>query len=629
MSKRKTQSEIEPEEILLDGESAPRLETPVSKIGFFVVFACAVLILTVLFGRVFWLQIRRGDYYAERSAKNSVRLYHSRAPRGAIYDRNGEILATNRADFGLIVIPADLPEDEALLEWTGRIAQILQKDRAEIESFIKNLNKNSIEPVPFDLPLSREILVELEANLPGLPALFVNKETRRQYEDGSYFSQILGYTGKVSGAELKADSYYSPLDFTGKSGLETQYEEYLRGQAGKIAVSVDSDNTVLNAVIASEPLPGDNLILSIDGGLQKLLTDALKYKMSETGSPGAAAVVLNTNTGEILSLVSLPAVDNNMFTSGLSSSAFNKIINNKNRPLFNRAISGTYSSGSTIKPFIAAAALAEKVINPDTKIDDTLGYIQIQNQYYPDIIYTYRDWKAHGFVDMRRAIAVSANVYFYVVGGGYKNISGLGIGRIEKYLKLFGFGEDTGVDLPGEASGLVPSPEWKKSHKGEPWVTGDTYNVSIGQGDILVTPLQMAAAISAIANGGTLFKPRLVSKITDESGQTIQEFGTQTAEKNLINEDYLKIVREGMRGAVTEGSAWFLNDLPFKVAGKTGTAQVTNTFRKTNAWFTGFAPYDNPEIAIAVVLEGAGEGSSAAVPVAKQVFEWYFYQTKK
>lgn len=623
---KKNQVEIELEEILLDKEATAKLEIPIKQTGIFVIFFIAIIILVLFLFRAFWLQIWQGNYYAQKASENSIRLYHSRAPRGIIYDRNGKVLTTNEPDFTLMIIPADLPKDEILNSWIKQISKILKKSELEISDFVKNLNKNSTEPVPLDLQLNQDILVELEANLPDLPAIFINKETQRKYQDGAYFSQILGYISKVSSAELKADSYYSLLDFIGRSGIEAKYEKELRGQPGKIAVSVNSDNKVLNTLIAKEPLGGNNLTLSVDYNLQKLLVDSLKNKMSDTNSSGAAAIVLNVKTGEILALASLPSFDNNVFTNISSSKDYQNIAKSQSWSEFNRVISGTYSSGSTIKPFIATAALSENIISPDTKIDDTLGYIQIPNQYDPSIIYTYRDWKAHGFVDMRRAIAVSANVYFYEIGGGYKNIKGLGIERIKKYLNLFGFGSSLGIDLPSEAEGLIPDPAWKKTVKKQEWFTGDTYNVSIGQGDVLVTPLQMASAIAAIANNGVLWKPKIVSKITDFNGKAVKEFKPEIIRNNFIDKNNLQIVREGMRGAVTEGSAWALNDLPIKVAGKTGTAQITNTFKRTNAWFTGFAPYDNPEIALAIVIEGASEGSTAAVPVAKEVFQWYYNQ---
>ena len=552
------------------------------------------------------------------SNKNSIRFYHSRPPRGIIYDINHQAITSNTPDFSLLIIPADLPaRTDELNKWISQLAKIIKKDNSEIENFIKSLNKNSTEPALFKSNLDRETLMSLETNSAILPAIFINKETRRDYNGGGYFSHIIGYVGKVTGGDLKTDSYYGALDFIGKDGLEAQYEKELRGSPGKIAVSVNSENTILKTLIAKEAAPGNNLILSIDGDLQKFLTNALNDKIIQTNSTGAAAVVLNVKSGEIIALVSLPSFDFNSQTYG-------EIIKDKNKPLFNRAIGGFYPAGSTIKPFVASAALAENIIDPNFKIDDTLGYIKIENQYDPNIVYTYRDWKAHGFVDMRRAIAVSANVYFYIIGGGYKNIKVLGIDRIKKYLNIFGFGSDLGIDLPGESSGLIPDPAWKKSVKNEGWFTGDTYNVSIGQGDTIITPLQLASAIGAVANGGTLWKPKLVLKITDHRNNSIREFKPESIRANIVDESKLKVVREGLRKAVTEGSAYLLNDLPIKVAGKTGTAQITNTFRKTNAWFTGFAPYDNPEIALAIIVEGAGEGSTAAVPVAKEVFYWYY-----
>ena len=623
--RRISKSEIEPEEILLDKDSAGKLEIPIKKNGILVVFAVVILVFLVFWGRAFWLQIWRGDYYAARSAQNSVRIYQIRPPRGIIYDRNNKNLTENISNFNLLVVPADMPKDQReLLVWSKKLFEILKIDDSEISNFAKSLNKNSVEPILIAENLDRDILITIETQLPNLSGVFINKETKRTYIDGEYFSHLLGYLGKTSAKDIKINSQYSLLDFVGKNGIELQYENTLRGKSGKIAVSVTSDNTVLSTMVAEEPQIGNNLILNIDSDLQKLLTDALKNKMIETNSSGAAAVAMDVNTGGIISLVSLPNFNSNAFNSGISPSEYQSIVSNKAKPLFNRAVEGTYSSGSTIKPFIASAALAENTIDPNYQIDDTLGYITVPNQYNPDIIYTYRDWRAHGFVDMERAIAVSANVYFYEIGGGYKNIKGLGIEKIKKYLNLFGFGYDTGVDLPGESGGLIPDPNWKKTVKNEPWVTGDTYNVSIGQGDVLVTPLQMANAIAAIANGGLLWKPQILKKITDNGGKVLKTAEPELIRSGFVGDEKLKIVREGMRRAVTEGSVWFLNDLPFKVAGKTGTAQVTNTFKKTNAWFAGFAPYDKPEIAIAIVIEGAGEGSTAAVPVAKEVFNWYY-----
>lgn len=624
---KKNQSEIEPEEILLDKESTAKLEIPIKKSGLFIIFTSSILIFTLLLGRAFWLEIIRGDYYSSRSTQNSVRLYSNRAPRGIIYDRNNKALTDNVPSYNLLVIPADLPKDQKdLHNWAEKLSEIIKKQDSEILDFIKTLNKNSTEPVLFLENLDRNTLIDFETQLPNLAGIFISNEITRTYIDGNYFSHLIGYLGKTSADDIKNNQYYTLLNFIGKTGIELQYENELRGKSGKLAVSVNSDNVVLKTMVAEKPKIGNNLVLNVDFDLQKLLTDTLKNKMVETNSNGAAAVVMDVNTGGIISLISLPNFNNNLFNEGLSQKEYQNIIKDKSNPLFNRAISGTYPSGSTIKPFIASAALAENIIDPNYKIDGTLGYITVQNQYYPDIIYTYRDWRPQGFVDMERAIAISANVYFYEIGGGYKNIKGLGIEKIKKYLNLFGFGYNTGIDSLGESSGFIPDPEWKKRVKNEPWVTGDTYNVSIGQGDILVTPLQLANGVAAIANKGLLQKPQILKKIIDSDGKIIKNIEPELIRKLPVDDEKLKIIRGGMRRAVTEGSVWFLNDLPFKVAGKTGTAQVTNTFKKTNAWFVGFAPYDNPKIVIAIVIEGAGEGSTAAVPIAKEVFNWYYNQ---
>ncbi len=628
---RKNRVEIEPEEILLDKEATARLEIPIRRTGIFIIFTIAIMILILFLAKAFWLQIWRGDYYSLKANENSVRFYYSQAPRGLIYDRNNKVLTLNVPSLNLLIIPADLPKKKVdLNNWTEQISKILKKDNAEVANFIKNLDKNSTEPVSIDLNLDQTTLIELETHRPDLPGLFISQETKRDYSDGSYFSHLIGYTGKVSANDLKTDSYYSLLDFIGKDGLEAQYEKELRGTPAKIAVSVNSNNTVLKTLVAKEARPGNNLILNIDSNLQKLLTDAMLAKMIQSKAPGAAAVVLDAKSGAILSLVSLPNFDNNIFNNNLINETYQELINDKNRPFFNRVISGFYPVGSTIKPFVAAAALAENTIDPNYKIDDTLGYITIPNEYNPEITYTFRDWRPQGFVDMRRALAVSANVYFYEIGGGYQNIKGLGIDKLEKYLKLFGFGPPLGIDLPGETGGLVPNPAWKKTVKNENWYTGDTYNVSIGQGDVIITPLQLATAMAAVANGGTLWRPKLVSKITDSDNNTLGEFKPEIIRTNLVDDNKLEIVREGLRDAVTEGTVYFLKDLPIKVAGKTGTAQVySNLNKKTNAWFVGFAPYENPQITLAIVIEGAGEGSTAAVPVAKEVFEWYYNQTQK
>ena len=392
---KKNKLEIEPEEILLDKKMSMKLETPLRNNWFFIIFFIAISILLLFWVKAFWLQVKKVDYYILRSNKNNIRFYHNPPPRGTIYDINNKALTSNISVFNLLIIPGDLPKEGAQLnDWINKLAIILKKIDSEIKNFIDNLNKNSAEPVPYESGLDREKLISLETNLSNLPAIFINKETKLSYTYPGYFSHILGYIGKVSDQVMKSDSYYSGLDFIGKDGLEAQYEKELRGSPGKIAVSVDSGNTVLKTLVAVEALPGNNIILSVDRDLQKILVNTLNEKIAQTGSTGGAAVVLNVKSGNIIALVSSPSFDFNNDTYG-------EIIKNKNKPFFNRAISGFYPAGSTIKPFVALAALAENTINPTYKVDDTLGYIKVTNQYDPSIVYTYRDWKAHGFVDMR------------------------------------------------------------------------------------------------------------------------------------------------------------------------------------------------------------------------------------
>ncbi|MDP2910057.1 MAG: penicillin-binding transpeptidase domain-containing protein, partial [bacterium] len=301
--------------------------------------------------------------------------------------------------------------------------------------------------------------------------------------------------------------------------------------------------------------------------------------------------------------------------------------NDAKKPLFNRAISGLYPSGSTIKPIIATAALEEKTISPSKKIND-IGYIEIKNKYDPNIVYRRHGIQPHGWVDMRQAIAVSSNIYFYTVGGGYKDQAGLGPTRIKKYLELFGWGSKTRIDLPGEADGFIPSPEWKKQVKKEIWWDGDTYNMSIGQGDILTTPIQMASSFAAIANGGTLYKPQVVKEIVNENKDVVEEIKPEIMNSDFVEPNSLKVVREGMRMAVTaedapHASSYSLNFLPVSAAAKTGTAETPGKNVYHN-WITVFAPYDNPEIVLTVMLENVPGVQAAALPVARDILQWYF-----
>jgi len=371
--------------------------------------------------------------------------------------------------------------------------------------------------------------------------------------------------------------------------------------------------------IISQPASGQSLVLHLDSGLQNKLNQALERTMSNIGAETGAAIALNPQTGGVLALTSFPNFDNNLFSQGMSEEQWQVIDKDTNNPLFNRVISGEYPTGSTIKPLIASAGLQENLISPEKNIL-CQGLIEVEHRYDPEIIYKFHDHAIHGWTDLRKAIAQSCNVYFYRLGGGYEDQDGLGPTRIKKYLQLFGWGETTQVDLSGEAEGLIPDPVWKKDVIGEAWWDGNTYYLSIGQEYLLATPIQVAASFAAIANGGTLYQPQIVQKIL--AGEEIQP---KIIRKDFIAPENLQVIREGMREAVTYGSSVLLSSLPVKAAAKTGTAQTWQEDVYHN-WLTVFAPYENPEIVLTIVIENVRGMQVATLPIAQEVLTWYFSQ---
>jgi penicillin-binding protein 2 len=416
---------------------------------------------------------------------------------------------------------------------------------------------------------------------------------------------------------MKNNPQLSMNSVIGKDGLEKSYDNFLEGKNGIDHIEVDSKGQAQRLVSSTSPEPGDNLYLTINSGLEQILADSLQAELQSSGGKAGSAVAIDPRTGAVLAMVSLPTYDNNIFSKGTSQEAYQKLINDPNKPLFNRSTSGTYPSGSSIKPFIASAGLQDGVITANTTINAPAS-ITVGNYVYPD-------WKLHGLTDVRKAIAESVNIFFYAVGGGWDKIKGLGAQKMHDYLIKFGFGSPLGIDLPSEASGLIPDPAWKEKTQHLPWYLGDSYHMAIGQGDVLVTPLQMANGIATIANGGTVLKPYLVSKITDQNGKVIKENQKVVLNSGFISAKNIQIVQQGMRQAVTAGSARELKGLPIPVAAKTGTAQYGDQ-DKTHAWMVAYAPYNDPQIAIAVILEGGGEGYATAGPVVNDALSWYFSQ---
>lgn len=607
--------EIDDAVLTITERDAAKIEWPLNRSLlqlFFVVMAGSLLVLG---GRVFYLNVIRGTEYQETAERNSLRKLVVPAPRGIIYDRFGKPLVYNEPSMDAVLIPADIPEDQARQDEMKRLLRsTFGMEPSELDGFFRSADRRSTQPLLLKERVSQEEALLFLSRSRELPGISLYKTTHREYTDSLIFSHVLGYEGKIRRDELAEHPEYLMTDSIGKQGIEKSYESVLRGKHGFRQAEVDALGRVKKEFGIVESQSGNDLILNIDADLQKKIFDSLQSLLDKKNLKRAAAVAIDPRDGAVRALVSLPSFDNNLFAQGISSAEYQKLANDPSQPLFNRAVSGEYPPGSTIKPVMAAAALSEGIVNEHTAIESR-GGISVGKFFFGD-------WKAHGFTDIRRAIAVSSDVFFYSVGGGYGNIRGLGMDRMKRYENLFGYGEKTDIDMPGEADGLIPDPAWKERRLGERWYIGDDYHASIGQGFVTATPLQIVNSVAAIANGGTLYAPRIVSQTRSIDGK-VSAVSSKILRKDFVDADILRIVREGMRQTVTDGTAQPLEDLPVEAAGKTGTAQFGSD-GKTHGWFVSFAPYDRPELAIIVLVEGQGEEGYNAVPVTKEVYQWYF-----
>jgi penicillin-binding protein 2 len=592
-----------------------KIERPLRRNIFPLYWIVAVLMLILLGGKVFSLTVLEGAKYQEASTRNSLRALVIPAPRGTIFDRFGKPLVYNVPSIDLVATASDLPTSEE--ERTALKERLMGFgiERSFLDQTFDSLPPKSIQAVPIKEQLTQEEALRFLGQREGFPGINLYKTTHREYIDSTIFAHLMGYEGKIKPEELKDNPDYLLTDSIGKQGIEKSYEKALRGQHGYQQAEVDSLGRVTRELGVINPVAGNDLILNIDMDLQKKIYDSLVVNLEKNSLKKAAAVAIDPRNGAVRAVVSLPSFDNNLFAKGITQDEYSTLSNDEARPLFNRALTGEYPPGSTIKPVVAAAALSEGIIDENQEIESR-GGIQVGSFFFGD-------WKAHGFTDIRRAIAVSSDVYFYSVGGGYGGINGLGIERMKKYENLFGYGEYTGIDFPSEGNGFVPTPEWKKERIGERWYIGDDYNSSIGQGYITATPLQVVNSIATIANGGTLYEPRIGSQIKSQDGR-VTSVENKIVRQGFIKPEIIKIVQEGMRETVTEGTAQPLKDLPVEVAGKTGTAQFGGD-NKTHGWFVSYAPYSSPELALIVLIEGQGtEETYNAVPVTKEVYQWYF-----
>jgi penicillin-binding protein 2 len=582
----------------------------------------ACILYFALFGRLLDLQISQGAYFRLLALGNSIRTSDIVAPRGLIVAEDGSLLVKNVPHFSLEITPAYLPaadEERATLFETITQVTGLPVDQHTLAEVGRTL-----EPVVLADHIPYDQAIVWEVQLTNLPGITMAKRPDRAYEDIPGIAHILGYIGKISREELDAaqargDRRYGYTSVIGKTGLELTYEDVLKGVDGKTQVEVDARGRKIRQLASIPPEPGHTLILALHRVVQETLSRSLADSVKRVGSQAGAAIAINPKTGGILGMASFPTFEPEVFSGGGSRDEAMRLLSNPNHPLVNRAIAGVYPPGSTIKPLWAAAALQEGIINTKSSVLSVGGFTVGQ--------FAFRDWKAggHGITDVKKAIAESVNTFFYAVTGGHGGIPGLGIERLEWYARQFGIGQVTGVDLPGEGRGFFPNPDWKRRTRGEGWFVGNTYQVGIGQGDVLVTPVELLIAEVSIVNGGELLRPRLAERIVDAEGLVVEEFPKEVIGRIPINPVHLEVVKEGMRMTVTDGSARTLADLPVEAAGKTGTAQYASN-RKTHAWFFGFAPWQDPEIAILVLVEGGGEGTIAAAPVAKEVFRAYFSQ---
>jgi penicillin-binding protein 2 len=605
--------------ILPADAEVPSIEEERKDKPYMVIIGVSAVLIAVLVIRLFSLQIVNGENSMKLAEGNRVRENVIRSPRGVIYDSKMTPLVKNVPNYDLVIIPANLPlEIEERNNVIKKLSAIIKITESDLNNKIKEKGEHSAQPVLISKNIDKDTSIIIASQIKDLAGVRIEVNPIREYLDNGLLSHALGYVGRISESELEVNQDYVLNDYIGKLGLEESYERILRGVAGRERVEVDSTGKQEKVLGQTEPIAGDNLKLAIDFELQKKMVEALQKGMNQAKVQNAAAVAMNPQTGEILSIVSLPTYDNNLFAKGISDKDYQKLLEDKNKPMVFRAIAGEYPSGSSIKPFIAAGALEEGTITENTTVNST-GGLKVGEFSFPD-------WKSggHGITNVVKAIAESVNTFFYAIGGGHQNIKGMGPETIKKYLDKFGFSKETKIDVQGESKGSIPDSEWKQRVKGEPWYLGDSYLMSIGQGDVLVTPLQIAVATSAIANGGKLITPHLVKSILDSTGKEKSTNVPQIINSQVISKKNVEIIRKGMRQTVVAGSARSLKTLPIEAAGKTGTAQYGPNNSKTHAWFTAFAPYNNPTFEITIIVEGAGGGDKYAVPVAKEVLEYYF-----
>jgi penicillin-binding protein 2 len=646
-----------------------------------VVLALLILGLFGVFGLRLWnLQFVQGEEYSKLAERQSTRPISVPAARGIIYDSDGIPLVRNRPSFNVAVVPAYLPagdgnegpeiaSDEAEevlirlaimlgMPYTTAGSNVNQDDpvlgvRDILRDTLRDQDGNEVpfatyyRPVVVKRGVDRDTALLVSQQSLVLPGVLVEVESARDYPYGSLVSQIVGYLLPIpeeGEEEYVALGYEPATDRIGVAGVESTYEENLRGRKGQQIVEEDVLGRVSRVVAElAEPVPGDNVYLTLDLDLQKFVEEALRAGMEapNVNSPRGVAIVMSPQTGEVRAMVSLPTYDDNLFTRGISTLEWERLASDPHRPTLNHAISDRLPPGSVFKIVIAAGALQEGVLNGRYTHLSCPGKIEILEKFAlndPGYARPFYCWNrsGHGLLDVVGGIANSCDVFFYKTGGGFEEagFEGLGVSRIARYASMFGFGEPSGVELPYEVGGLVPTADWKRLTYGESWSIGDTYNLSIGQGFLTVTPLQMLNAVNVLANEGTLYRPRIVHHVTDSEGNVTQPFEPEIIRTLPISQENWSLIQQGMEGAVAYGTAQRTQIEGLQVAGKTGTAQFCDDImcgvgyqQPEHAWFAAYASLEGaeePEVSVIVFLYNGGEGTVASVPVAHDILEHYF-----
>jgi len=567
----------------------------------------SVLVIAVLIGRAAYLQIYQGEYYAGLADGNRIRIVPSMAPRGTFYDRNGGLLVTNRPGFSVSLLPLTAPISDDVID---RLSDLLKVPTDEIKT--KIAGHSGFNPIRIKTDVTPDIVSIIEEQKSQYPGVVIEVTPIRDYILKQEGAHTFGYVSEINDTELEKmkDEGYKSGDIIGKFGLEKVYDKELRGENGGQQVEVDVSGKPVQILGRKEPVPGDDLELTIDINLQQAAEKAVDEQLTQIGAHAAAAVVMNPQTGEILAMVSRPAFDPNLFAHGISSKDWNQLNNNPYHPMDNKTITGEYPPGSTFKIVTGTAALTEGVVTPDEQIFDSGHHWIIPKGN--------ADGEALGWLNFRTALAHSDNVYFYEMGNR------LGIDRLEKYARMFGLGAKTGIDLPYEATGLVANRRYKEKNfdDGE-WYLSETFDAAIGQGFNLVTPLQAAMVMGEIAADGKRYKPHVVNRIIAPDGSVVKDFQPELLSQLDVPEEDIKLVQDGLHDVTKYGTAASsFRGFTVDIAGKTGTAE--NSQGRDHGWFVAYGPFDNPNIVVAVIVENGGYGSQSAVPIGRKILEAAF-----